>query len=92
MVPDTIAPDTTIAKGPKAKSRKKKATFEFSSSEAGSTFECALNGAAFAPCASPATVRGKRGKNRFTVRAIDAAKNADATPATYAWKVKKKKR
>ena len=92
IVPDTVAPETTISKGPKKKSKKKTATFEFTSSEAGSTFECSLNGAPFAPCTSPATVKGKKGKNTFEVRAIDAAKNTDATPATYSWKVKKKKR
>ena len=89
---DTVAPETTISKGPKKKSKKKKATFEFASSEAGSTFACSLNGAAPSPCTSPLKVKGKKGKNTFTVTATDAAKNADATPATYSWKVKKKKK
>jgi len=89
---DTAAPDTTITGQPKAKTKKKKATFTFTSSEANSTFECSLNGAPFSSCTSPLTVNGKKGKNIFAVRAKDAAGNVDPTPATYNWKVKKKKK
>jgi hypothetical protein len=89
---DCAPPETTVTAGPKAKAKKKKATFEFSSSEPGSTFECSLNGAPFTSCTSPLTVKGKKGKNSFAVRAKDAAGNVDATPATFDWKVKKKKR
>jgi hypothetical protein len=91
-VGDTTAPDATITKHPKAKTEKKQATFEFTSSESGSSFECSLNGAAFTSCASPDTVKAKKGKNSFAVRAKDAAGNLDASPATFDWKVKKKKR
>jgi hypothetical protein len=90
--PDTVAPDTTIAKGPKKKAKKKKGKFVFSSPEAGVTFECALNKAPFAACTSPAKVKAKKGRNKFQVRAVDAAGNADSTPALYSWKVKKKKK
>jgi hypothetical protein len=85
------APDTTITGQPKAKTKKKAATFTFTSTEADSSFECSLNGATFAACASPFTVKGKKGKNHFEVRAKDAAGNVDATPATFDWKVKKRK-
>ena len=89
---DTTPPETAITGQPKSKTKKKKATFEFTSTEPGSTFECSLNGAPLTPCSSPITVKGKKGKNTFVVRARDAAGNVDATPATYTWKVKKKKR
>ncbi|HYU59435.1 MAG TPA: hypothetical protein VEK39_01635 [Solirubrobacterales bacterium] len=89
---DTTAPDTTITKHPKDKTKKKQAVFEFSSSEAGSTFECALDGAAFAPCTSPDTLKVKKGKHSFNVRAKDAAGNVDGSPATDSWKVKKKRK
>ena len=88
--PDTTAPETTIVKHPKKKAKKKKAKFTFTSSEDGSTFKCALNGADFAPCTSPAKVKAKKGKNKFAVEAIDSAGNVDGTPAIYKWKVKKK--
>jgi hypothetical protein len=89
---DTTPPEATITKGPKDKTKKKTATFEFSSSEAGSTFQCQLDGQeAFKPCSSPTTFKVKKGKHTFTVIATDATGNTDATPASDSWKVKKKK-
>jgi hypothetical protein len=84
-------PETQITAGPKDKTRRRKASFEFSSTEPGSTFECSLDGAAFAGCTSPAVVKVKRGKHSFEVRATDAAGNVDGSPAADGWKVKKKK-
>lgn len=93
--PNQPAPQTTITKAPKklkAKGRKKaKATFEFSSSIAGATFACALDGAAPTPCSSPKTLQVKKGKHTFTVVAT-AAGVSDPTPASSSFKVKKKKR
>jgi len=90
--PDTTAPDTTITKRPKDKTKKKQATFEFTANEAGATFGCSLDGAAFAPCTSPDTLKVKKGKHNFQVRARDAAGNVDPTEAVDSWKVKKKRR
>lgn len=90
---DRVAPNATITKQPKDKTKKKKATFEFTSNEPGSTFTCALDGKEqFKPCTSPLTVKVKKGKHTFAVRAIDQAGNVDPTPATDGWKVKKKKK
>ena len=91
---DCAPPETQVTKGPKAKAKKRKATFEFSGTDARvvASFECSLNGAPFGACASPITVKGKKGKNSFSVRAVDAAGNADGTPATQDWKVKKKRK
>ncbi len=89
---DCGPPETTITKHPKDKTRKKTAVFEFSTNEPGATFECSLDGAAFAPCTSPDTLKVKKGKHSFEVRARDAAGNVDGSPATDDWKVKKKKR
>jgi len=94
--PDTRAPQTTITKAPKAKLKAKKKTakaiYEFSSDEGGSSFECSLDGDAFAPCTSPHTEKVKKGKHSFEVRAKDAAGNVDGTPAEDAFKVVKKKK
>jgi hypothetical protein len=87
---DTTAPATAITRRPKQKSRKKSATFAFSSDEAGARFECKLDRDAFESCTSPHTVRVKKGKHKFAVRAIDQAGNVGA-PATDDWRVKKKK-
>jgi hypothetical protein len=89
---DCSPPDTTITKGPKNKTKKKAATFEFTANEPGATFECSLDGGAFAPCTSPDTIKVKKGKHTFAVRAKDAAGNADGSPASDDWKVKKKKK
>jgi len=85
-------PETTITKGPKAKTKKKQASFEFTSSVPGSTFECSLDAAAFAPCTSPIEVKVKKGKHNFQVRAKSPLGNADGSAASDDWKVKKKRK
>jgi hypothetical protein len=90
--PDTTPPDTTITKHPKAKTKKKQAEFEFTSSEPGSSFECSIDGAGFSSCISPLIEKVSKGKHSFQVRAIDAAGNVDMSPAVGVWKVKKKRR
>jgi V8-like Glu-specific endopeptidase len=90
---DTSPPDTLITKGPKNKTRKKKARFEFTSTEPGSSFDCTLDGRSLrTPCTSPLKVKVKKGRHTFQVRATDAAGNADPTPASDSWKRKKKKK
>jgi len=91
-VTDTSAPSTTITAGPKAKTKKKTATFEFTSTEPGSTFECKLDDGSFQSCTSPHDVKVGKGKHTFEVRAKDAAGNVDPTPAQQSWTVKKKKK
>jgi hypothetical protein len=86
---DTTAPDTTIKKGPKRKTRKRNTTIAFSASEAGSRFECSLDGKPFAACQSPFTKKVKRRRHSFQVRAIDQAGNTDATPALLQWRVRR---
>ncbi len=76
---DTVAPNTTITS---TSVSGKSATFSFSSSETGGTFECRLDGGAWHACSSPKSYGGlKHGNHSFRVRAIDAAGNRDATPA-----------
>ena len=89
---DTTPPETTIDKGPKKRSNSKRATFEFSSSEAGSTFSCKVDANPTVACTSPLRLKLKRGKHTVGVVATDASGNADASPATYTWKVKKKRK
>jgi hypothetical protein len=87
-------PDTKIDKGPKKKTKKKRATFEFSSPTPEVSFECSVDGnapKAFGACTSPFTVRVKKGKHKFEVRAVLNG-TPDGSPADYSWKVKKRKR
>ncbi|QIG45148.1 hypothetical protein G5V58_22410 [Nocardioides anomalus] len=88
---DTTPPDTTIASGPARKTTKNKASFTFTS-EPGATFTCRLDTKAPVACTSPFKVkRLKKGKHTVTVTARDAAGNADPTPATWTWKVKRRR-
>jgi hypothetical protein len=90
---DNFPPDTKILKGPKKRTKKRKAKFQFGGSEPGLTFECSLDEKAFKPCHSPKKFRSlKRTKHVFAVRAVDAAGNRDPTPADRKWSIKKKKR
>jgi len=88
---DNFPPDTGIHKGPKKKTFKRHIKFEFGGSEPGVTFECQLDDNGWQPCTSPVKLKGlRRGKHVFAVRAIDAAGNADPTPADRRWKITRK--
>jgi N-acetylglucosamine-6-sulfatase len=82
------APETTIDSGPLGNVTSTSASFSFSASVPGATFECGLDDAAFEVCASPKEYTGLvDGEHIFRVRAIDAAGNADPTPASRTWRV-----
>src|SRR5829696_5169825 len=84
---DTAAPATTITSGPSGPSNGTSASFGFSSSETGSTFECSLDGAAYTTCTSPQDYANlSEGQHTFDVKATDAAGNT-GTPASRAWTV-----
>ena len=85
---DTTAPETAIVSGPGTNSYSPAASFTFTSSEAASTFLCSLDAAGLTPCTPPKTYAGLGdGAHTFRVQAVDAAGNADATPASYAWTI-----
>ena len=86
--PDTTPPETTITSGPASPTSATSATFMFSSTEAGSTFACALDLGAFLPCASPFTYDGlAAGGHEVRIRATDAAGNLDPSPAVFSWTI-----
>jgi hypothetical protein len=85
--PDTTRPATSIDAGPSGSVTDTSAAFSFSASEP-ATFQCRLDGGAFAPCTSPATYAGLAdGPHTFEVVAVDASFNADATPAVRSWTI-----
>ncbi|MDX6633291.1 MAG: hypothetical protein QOG26_1296, partial [Solirubrobacterales bacterium] len=84
---DTTPPETVITKAPAAQTTSRSAQFKFKSSESGSTFQCKLDGAKFSSCGSPYKRSVKPGNHKLAIRAIDAAGNVEADPATHKWKV-----
>lgn len=88
---DVRPPDTTITKGPKKKSTKRKVKFKFRSNEPGSTFACALDveeikGKGQA-CTSPYKTKVAPGKHVFLVKARDSSRNTERKAAVYRFKV-----
>ena len=83
------APLTTLdASGPSGTSTATSASFAFSPNETGSKFECSLEGAPFAECASPKEYTGlSAGGHELRVRSIDRAGNIDGSPESRTWTV-----
>ncbi|WP_425334798.1 adventurous gliding motility protein AgmC [Myxococcus stipitatus] len=84
---DTV-PDTRITENPAATSSSMIARFNFVSvsGDPRDTFECSLDGAAFAVCTGPIDYTNlPQGQHTFQVRAVDADGDVDATPATFNW-------
>jgi hypothetical protein len=85
---DSTPPQTSITSGPAASTTATSASFSFTSGEGGSSFACRLDGGAWAGCASPKSYSGLAvGTHLLSVRATDAAGNADSTPSTFGWTV-----
>ena len=83
---DGLAPETTIDSGPGSSGPS--AAFTFSSTDAGATYECSLDGAPFEECFSPKEYKGLAlGPHELKVRAKDAGGDADPTPASRSWTV-----
>jgi hypothetical protein len=88
---DTVAPGTAIHFGPSNPSNSTEAAFSFTGDGTGSAvagFECKLDAGEFGACTSPKTYSGLgSGSHTVEVRAIDAAGNVDASPASFTWTI-----
>jgi hypothetical protein len=86
---DATPPETRIDGGPTTATAAASA-ISFSSADADTDhFACRLDGGAPAPCISPyrpASTLGP-GAHRLEITAVDAAGNADASPAVHTWTV-----
>ena len=86
-------PSTSFVAGPPALTTDTTATFTFTGTdnlteEDALTFQCSLDGAAFAACDSPYELTGlTAGLHTLEVRAVDESGAADPTPAIYTWTV-----
>ncbi|MFN8150908.1 MAG: Ig-like domain-containing protein [Solirubrobacterales bacterium] len=81
-------PQTQITAGPSGRVLDRNASFEFTSSASGATFECSLDGAAFSACSSPQSYSGlSLGEHTFSVRSKSSGGATDPTPATRTFTV-----
>jgi hypothetical protein len=82
---DTSAPSVTITEAPPRLTNVSSATFRFSSSTA-TSFKCALDGGASAPCQNPQQYQSvTNGTHTFRVQGTTPAGNSDE--AEYTWRV-----
>jgi hypothetical protein len=81
---DAAAPETVILSAPDARTSDDAAAFQLG--PAGNTFECAVDGADFAPCElAPRYTGMAEGPHVFRARATDDLGNTDPTPARHEW-------
>lgn len=82
---DRTPPRTLIASRPPAvvttHRARRRVALRFAASEAGATFRCKLDRQPYRPCASPRFYSLAPGRHAIRVLAVDAAGNADRTPA-----------
>ncbi|RZA07191.1 MAG: hypothetical protein EOP11_08385, partial [Proteobacteria bacterium] len=88
---DITPPSVTIVSGPSSATAANSATFILSAADAVSgasaSFRCALDGAAFSACATPAVFTGlAEGSHTLAVKAVDGAGNTSA-PVSQSWNV-----
>ena len=82
-----VVPDTAIVHHPPGATPSTDATFSFSSTPDGASFECGLDGASFGGCPSPFNLSGLTpGVHTLAVRAV-APSGTDASPASFQWGV-----
>ena len=82
LAASTPYPNSVIDSGPTVVTTDPTPTFGFSSTVRRTTFQCSVDGAAFAPCSSPhTTVALADDSHTFRVRAVSSAGVVDPTPA-----------
>lgn len=87
----TAPPQTTIDSGPAGATNDSTPTFGFSSSEAGSTFQCRVDSDPFFTCSGPGRTHTTfvlgEGPHTFQVRATDPTLDTDLSPATRSFTI-----
>ena len=84
---DVTPPDAGIDSSPSSPTASTNANFTYQSTEANSTFTCALDAATPASCGSSFSQTVANGVHTFNVWATDEAGNQSTSPATYTWTV-----
>jgi hypothetical protein len=85
---DTVSPDPVqVGAAPASITSRTAATFSFSETKPGVSFQCSLDGATWTTCTSPVTFSGLAGgPHTLLLRAVDDAGNISAG-TQYAWTV-----
>jgi hypothetical protein len=87
VVDKTSPPTPSITAKPTDPSTSTTASFSFTDSEAGASFQCKLDAATYAACTSPAAYSSLAlGSHTFSVQAKDAAGNLSAA-AAWTWQI-----
>jgi N-acetylneuraminic acid mutarotase len=82
---DAFIPSTTITQSPSSPTRSTTATFAFTSSESGDTFQRSLDNGPAQPVSSPETLTGlSNGAHTYRVWAINLT-GIPGTPASFSW-------
>lgn len=90
VLSDTTPPDTSLSGGPTGNVTELTATFGLVSTEAGSSFDCRLDGSVWAPCTDPVSLSSlSLGSHTFEARARGSAGNVDPSPASRTWSIKR---
>jgi len=85
-------PQTTLRRKPPKRTTDRTPSFRFGADEARVRFQCKLDKAAFKACRSPFTTkRLSFGAHLFKVRAVDSGGRADPSPASYGFRVIRKR-
>jgi hypothetical protein len=94
--PDRKLPRTKITKRPAklllTTRRHRRVVFRFSSNERGSSFRCKLDGKPYRTCVSPRIYNLSLGRHAVRIVAVDAAGNADRTPALFRFQIRQLRR
>ena len=81
------APDTIVTTKPSRRTSDQFVKIKFTSTVAGSTFQCSLDGKAFKTCASPYEKRLSFGNHKLKVQAISPVGIVDPTPAKVKFRI-----
>jgi hypothetical protein len=83
---DTRLPHVTITSHPAHPTNSTSAQFAFTSTKAGSKFQCQLDDGMYSACTGTTSYQGlPDGSHTFTVKASDAAGNVNLAPAIFTW-------
>jgi photosystem II stability/assembly factor-like uncharacterized protein len=86
IILDTTAPSAIITANPAPLYNSSSGSFIFTVNEAGSSLECSLDTAPFAPCSSPYYFNSlAEGPHSLTIRATDPRGNTNLTGTSFNW-------